>query len=161
MSKKAKCRYKLLLLNIFFISLCLIGLVPIFYTLILSISEGSAALTSSAGIIPKQITFENYRKIIEEEPFLQWLSNSALLSIGTMLLAMSTSVTAAYAFSRFAFRGKNAVLRMLLLLNAFPQILTMFAIFRLFKNINLLNSHMGLILIYAGSMCIFSIWNIY
>lgn len=159
MSKKAKCRYKLLLLNIFFISLCLIGLVPIFYTLILSISEGSAALTSSAGIIPKQITFENYRKIIEEEPFLQWLSNSALLSIGTMLLAMSTSVTAAYAFSRFAFRGKNAVLRMLLLLNAFPQILTMFAIFRLFKNINLLNSHMGLILIYAGSMCIFSIWN--
>jgi arabinogalactan oligomer/maltooligosaccharide transport system permease protein len=35
----------------------------------------------------------------------------------------------------------------------------MFAIFRLFKNMNLLNSQSGLIVVYAGSMCIFSIWN--
>lgn len=159
MSKKNKNRCRLLLLNIIFILLCLIGLVPILYAVILSISEGSAALTSSAGIIPEQVTFDNYRKIIVEEPFLQWLSNSAFLSIGAMVLAMSTSVTAAYAFSRFAFKGRKAVLQILLLLNAFPQILTMFAIFRLFKNMNLLNSHLGLILVYAGSMCIFSIWN--
>lgn len=159
MSKKTKNRYRLLLLNIVFILLCLIGLIPILYAVILSISEGSAALTSSVGIIPEQITLNNYKKIIVEEPFLKWLSNSAFLSIGTMVLAMSTSVTAAYAFSRFAFKGKNAVLQLLLLLNAFPQILTMFAIFRLFKNMNLLNSHLGLILVYAGSMCIFSIWN--
>lgn len=159
MSKKNKNRCRLLLLNIIFILLCLIGLVPILYAFILSISEGSAALTSSTGIIPEQVTFDNYRKIIVEEPFLQWLSNSAFLSIGTMVLAMSTSVTAAYAFSRFAFKGRKAVLQILLLLNAFPQILTMFAIFRLFKNMNLLNSHLGLILVYAGSMCIFSIWN--
>ena len=104
MSKKNKNRRRLLLLNIVFIFLCLIGLVPILYAVILSISEGSAALTSSAGIIPEQVTFDNYRKIIVEEPFLQWLSNSAFLSIGTMVLAMSTSVTAAYAFSRFAFK---------------------------------------------------------
>lgn len=159
MSKKTKNRYRLLLLNIVFILLGLIGLIPILYAVILSISEGSAALTSSVAIIPEQITLNNYKKIIVEEPFLKWLLNSAFLSIGTMVLAMSTSVTAAYAFSRFAFKGKNAVLQLLLLLNAFPQILTMFAIFRLFKNMNLLNSHLGLILVYAGSMCIFSIWN--
>ena len=51
------------------------------------------------------------------------------------------------------------MLKLLLILNAFPQILSMFAIFRLFKNMNLLNNYIGLILIYAGSMCIFSIWN--
>ena len=159
MSKKMKKNCRLLLLNMIFILLCLIGLIPILYAVILSISEGSSALTSSAGIIPAQITLENYHKIIVEEPFLRWLANSAFLSSGTMILAMSTSVTAAYAFSRFSFKGKNAVLQILLLLNAFPQILTMFALFRLFKNMNLLNSHLGLILIYAGSMCIFSIWN--
>ena len=135
------------------------GLVPILYAVILSISEGSGALTSGTGILPMQITFDNYRRILLEEPFLRWLLNSAVLSVGTMLLAMSTSVTASYAFSRFKFKGKKAVLQVLLLLNAFPQILTMFALFRLFKNLNLLNSHLGLILIYAGSMCIFSIWN--
>lgn len=76
-----------------------------------------------------------------------------------MIIAMGFAIIAAYAFSRFQFRGKRKVLLLLLLLNAFPQILSMFAIFRLFKTLNLINSQMGLILIYAGSMCIFSIWN--
>lgn len=160
MNKRVKKNSKLFLLNLVFILLCLIGLIPIFYALILSISEGSAALTSSAGIIPKKVTLDNYRRIIVEEPFFKWLFNSVLLSVGTMILAMGTAITAAYAFSRYHFKGKREVLNLLLLLNAFPQILTMFAIFRLFKNCNLLNSHAGLIFIYAGSMCIFSIWNL-
>lgn len=159
MNKKSKQKCRLFFLNLFFIGLCFLGLVPILYAVILSISEGSGALTSGTGILPMQITFDNYRRILLEEPFLRWLLNSAVLSVGTMILAMSTSVTASYAFSRFKFKGKKAVLQVLLLLNAFPQILTMFALFRLFKNLNLLNSHLGLILIYAGSMCIFSIWN--
>lgn len=159
MNKKSKQKCRLFFLNLFFIGLCFLGLVPILYAVILSISEGSGALTSGTGILPMQITFDNYRRILLEEPFLRWLLNSAVLSAGTMILAMSTSVTASYAFSRFKFKGKKAVLQVLLLLNAFPQILTMFALFRLFKNLNLLNSHLGLILIYAGSMCIFSIWN--
>lgn len=159
MNKKSKQKCRLFFLNLFFIGLCFLGLIPILYAVILSISEGSGALTSGTGILPGQITFDNYRRILLEEPFLRWLLNSAVLSVGTMILAMSTSVTASYAFSRFKFKGKKAVLQVLLLLNAFPQILTMFALFRLFKNLNLLNSHLGLILIYAGSMCIFSIWN--
>lgn len=159
MNKKSKQKCRLFFLNLFFIGLCFLGLVPILYAVILSISEGSGALTAGTGILPGQITFDNYRRILFEEPFLRWLLNSAVLSVGTMILAMSTSVTASYAFSRFKFKGKKAVLQVLLLLNAFPQILTMFALFRLFKNLNLLNSHLGLILIYAGSMCIFSIWN--
>lgn len=159
MSKKSKNRCKLGILNLIFILLCMMALIPIVYTVILSLSEGSGALTSSTGITLEKITFENYVKIITEEPFLKWLFNSAFLSVGTMILAMGTSITAAYAFSRFTFKGKRGVLQILLLLNAFPQILTMFAIFRLFKNMNLLNSHLGLILIYAGSMCIFGIWN--
>lgn len=159
MNKKSKQKCRLFFLNLFFIGLCFLGLVPILYAVILSISEGSGALTSGTGILPGQITFDNYRRILLEEPFLRWILNSAVLSVGTMILAMSTSVTASYAFSRFKFKGKKAVLQVLLLLNAFPQILTMFALFRLFKNLNLLNSHLGLILIYAGSMCIFSIWN--
>ena len=159
MKRAGKQKRNLFFLNIIFMILCFLGLIPILYAVILSVSQGSGAVTSGMGNLPKQMTIDNYKKIILEEPFLRWLMNSAILSIGTMILAMSTSVTAAYAFSRFKFKGRNAMLQLLLLLNAFPQILTMFAIFRLFKNLNLLNSHAGLILVYAGSMCIFSIWN--
>lgn len=159
MKQSVKRKIRLTLLNLFFICICAIGLTPILYVFILSVSSGSGALTTGLSILPEKYTLENYRRIIVEKPFLQWLLNSVVLSVGTMILAMGTSVTASYAFSRFRFRGKGAAMQALLLLNAFPQILSMFAIFRLFRLLNLLNSHAGLIVVYAGSMCIFSIWN--
>ncbi|MTK08347.1 MAG: sugar ABC transporter permease [Hungatella sp.] len=146
------------ILNVFFVLLCFITLIPILYAFLLSISSDSSAF-GNGFLFPQSPTLKNYKAILVEEPFLIWLKNSVVLSLGTMILAMGTSVTASYAFSRFRFRGRNEMLKLLLILNAFPQILSMFAIFRLFKNMNLLNNYIGLILIYAGSMCIFSIWN--
>ena len=45
------------------------------------------------------------------------------------------------------------------MLNAFPQVLSLFAYYRILRLGGLLNSHAGLILIYTGSMCVFAIWN--
>ncbi len=159
MNNKPKERVQLVSLNLGFIVLCTISLVPIVYAFILSISGGTGAFVSGNSFIPSNISFENYTRIIKEEPFLLWFKNSIILSVGTMVLAMSTAITAAYGYSRFYFRGKMPILKTLLILNAFPQILSMFAIFRIFKTVHLLNSYIGLIIIYAGSMCIFSIWN--
>lgn len=159
MGKSFKTKIKLTALHVFYICVCLLGLVPILYILLLSVGGGSGALTTGTSVLPERFTLENYRRILVEEPFLKWLFNSVVLSVGTMIIAMGTSVTASYAFSRFRFRGRNAAMQLLLLLNAFPQILSMFAIFRLFRLLNLLDSHGGLIFVYAGSMCIFGIWN--
>ncbi|MDE6846372.1 MAG: ABC transporter permease subunit [Lachnospiraceae bacterium] len=158
-SRSVKKSIRLICLNLFYICVCFLGLVPILYIFILSVSGGSGALTTGLSILPEKFTLENYRRIIVEEPFLRWMANSIILSVGTMVIAMGTSVLASYAFSRFRFVGKNVSMQILLLLNAFPQILSMFAIFRLFRLMNLLDSHVGLIFVYAGSMCIFSIWN--
>ena len=156
--KTARRMARLSILNVFFILLCFITLIPILYAFLLSVSSDSSAF-GNGFLLPQSPTLKNYKAILVEEPFLIWLKNSVVLSLGTMILAMGTSVTASYAFSRFRFRGRNEMLKLLLVLNAIPQILSMFAIFRLFKNMNLLNNYIGLILIYAGSMCIFSIWN--
>jgi arabinogalactan oligomer/maltooligosaccharide transport system permease protein len=156
---KVKKIVGLTVLNIIFIIICFIGLIPILYALSLAFSGSGGALSSGLSLLPKNPTLENFRVVLFDEPFLIWLKNSIVLSVGTMIMAMSAAIVAAYAFSRFRFKGRRNVLKMLLLLNAFPQILSMFAIFRLFKLMNLLNLHIGLIAIYAGSMCIFSIWN--
>ena len=157
--RKMKNILGLSILNLVFIILCLTGLVPILYALSLSFSNGSAALSSGQFFIPQEFTWENYHSILVDEPFLLWLKNSVVLSVGTMIFAMGTAVTASYSFSRFRYKGRKQILRLLLLLNAFPQILSMFAIFRLFKTFHLLNSNIGLVIIYAGSMSIFAIWN--
>lgn len=157
--KKIKRMAGLTVLNLIFIIICLLALIPILYAVSLSFCNGGSGLSSDLSFWPKDPTWKNYSAILVEEPFLLWLKNSAILSVGTMIAAMGTAVTAAYAFSRYRFKGRNGVLQALLILNAFPQILSMFAIFRLFKTFHLLNSYLGLIIVYAGSMCIFSIWN--
>lgn len=159
MSRKIRHMAGLAVLNLVFIIICILALIPILYAVSLSLGSGNSGLSTGLSFWPEKVTFRNYTEIIMEKPFLLWLRNSAILSVGTMVAAMGTAITAAYAFSRYRFKGRNGVLQALLVLNAFPQILSMFAIFRLFKTFHLLNSYIGLIIVYAGSMCIFSIWN--
>ena len=146
-------------LHIFYIILCLLALVPILYALNLSFERGSGALSSGLSLFPKEFTLDNYKNILTQKPFLRWFYNSAVLSFFTMVIAIGFAMVSSYAFSRYRFKGRNGILKLLLLLNAFPQILSMFALFRLLKQMNMLDTKLGLVIIYAGSMCIFSIWN--
>ena len=147
------------LLNIVFIALCVLALVPILYAARVSLSGGGGILSSGLSLLPKEPTLENYRVILFERPFLIWLKNSVLLSASTVIFALCVAVPAAYAFSRFRFSGRKGVLYILLLLNAFPAILSMFAMYRILNLMGLMNTFAGLILIYSGTMAIFGIWN--
>lgn len=158
-SKRVRNGVKLTVLNLVFILLCLVTLVPILYALSVSLSGQGAALSGSLSFLPKNPTLENYRAILVEKPFLLWLKNSLILSLGTIVVSMLCAVPAAYAASRWRFAGRRGMLHVLLILNAFPQILSLFALFRVLKTMGMLNSHGGLMMIYAGSMCVFAIWN--
>lgn len=159
MHSHTKQAAKAVALNLIFILLCLVALVPILYALSVSFSGKGAALSGNLSFLPENPTLENYRAILFDQPFLLWMKNSLLLSAGTIFVSMLCAVPAAYAASRWRFRGRRGLLETLLVLNAFPQVLSLFALFRVLKAIGLLNRHIGLILIYAGSMCVFAIWN--
>ena len=157
--RKHREKIRLVTLNFIFIILCFVTLIPIFYTLSVSFSGQGAALSGSLSFLPENPTLENYRAILLDEPFLLWLKNSLIFSVGTITISMICAVPAAYAVSRWRFPGRCGILKALLVLNAFPQVLSMFALFRVLKTLGLLNSHIGLMMIYAGSMCVFAIWN--
>ncbi len=158
--KDFRTHCKLAALNLFFILLCFIVLIPILYALSVSFSGKGTALSGSLSLLPQNPTLEHYKTILFDKPFLLWLKNSILLSLGTIAVAMFCAIPAAYAASRWRFTGRGAMLRVLLVLNAFPQVLSLFALFRVLKMTGMLNSHAGLVVIYAGSMCVFSIWNL-
>ena len=157
--KKIKEKVKLILLNIGFILLSFLTLIPILYAFSISISGSNSIISTEFHILPKTITMDNYITILTERPFGRWFVNSLLLSALTVLLTMLVAVPAAYVFSRMRFARRKRTLYILLVLNAFPAILSMFAIYRIIKTLNLLNSYMGLVFIYAGSMAIFVFWN--
>lgn len=157
--KRTKKICKAFILNIFFICVCLIALVPILYAFSVSINGQNSLLGSNFSFIPRDFTLANYRAVFLDKPVLLWLKNSLILAVATLIIALGVSIPAAYAFSRYRFRGKKAILYILLLLNAFPTVLSMFAIYRLLRPLGLVNSKLGLIIVYTGTMEIFGLWN--
>ena len=147
-------------LNLFFIACCFLALLPILYALSVSLDARGSLLSSSFSFIPKELTLKHYARVFSEEPVPVWFLNTMLLTAATVVLAMGTAVPAAYVFSRRRFAGRAAVLRALLLLYSFPSILSMFAIYRLMSALGLVNTYIGLIVIYAGTMSVFALLNI-
>lgn len=158
-NRKTKRIIRLTLTNLFFIIICIAGLIPILYAFSVSLNSGNNLFSSSFFLIPKQFTLGNYKTVLFGEPFFLWLKNSVLLALFTVMFALAIGVPAAYAFSRQRFKGRKSLIYILLLLNAFPSILSMFALYRLLKPMRLINSYPGLILIYTGTMTIFSLLN--
>lgn len=146
-------------LNIFFIVLCFVTLIPILYAVSVSLSGQNSLLSSDFSFIPKDFTLDNYKEVIFGEDILTWFKNTVFLAAITVFLSLLIAVPAAYCFSRRRFPGRKPILKCLVLLNSFPAILSMFAIYRLLRPMGLINHRVGLILVYTGTMAVFSLWN--
>ncbi len=157
--KKLKEALGLLSLNGFFILLCFVTLIPILYAISVSLNAQDGLLAADFSFIPKKITFAHYGEVIMGEDIGVWFQNTVFLAIVTVTLSLAVAIPAAYCFSRRRFPGRKAILKCLVLLNSFPAILSMFAIYYLIKPMGLINSRGGLILIYTGTMAVFSLWN--
>lgn len=147
------------MLNAFFLICCFLALLPILYALSVSLDAEGGLLSSNFSFIPKAFTMDHYKSVLYDEPVLTWFANTMLLTVSTVLLSMAAAVPAAYVFSRKRFSGRRMVLKILLLLYSFPSVLSMFAIYRLMSTLSLINTHIGLIIIYAGTMSVFALLN--
>ena len=159
MSKKLKEGIGLTALNIFFIVLCFVTLIPILYAVSVSLNGQNSLLSSDFSFIPKDFTLDHYKEVIFGEDILTWFCNTVFLAAVTVSLSLIFAVPAAYCFSRRHFPGRKAILKCLVLLNSFPAILSMCAIYRLLRPMGLVNTRVGLILVYTGTMAVFSLWN--
>lgn len=159
MKKRVREKIGLTALNIFFMVLCFVTLIPILYALSVSFSGTNSLLSSDFSFIPKDFTLDNYLAVFTGEDIMTWFGNSILLAVATVAISLAVSVPAAYCFSRRRFPGRKLVLRWLVLLNSFPAILSMFAVYRLLQPMGLINHRLGLIIVYTGTMAVFSLWN--
>ena len=157
--RKWKTRTGLAALNLFFLALCIVTLIPSLYALSVSFSGSNSLLSSDFSFIPKDFTLTNYRRVLLGENIITWFRNTVFLAAATVLLSLTAAVPAAYCFSRRRFPGRRMILKCLVLLNSFPAILSMFAIYRLLRPVGLVNTRAGLILVYTGTMAVFSLWN--
>lgn len=157
--KRARKAALLLVVNLFFILLCFLVLIPVLYAFSVSLNANNSLLGSDFSFLPRHMTLANYRAVFVEEPILRWFSNSIWMAAAAVVISLGTGIPAAYVFSRKKFPGRRVILRLLILLYAFPALLSMTALYKLLSPMGLINSRLGLLIVYTGTMSVFALWN--
>jgi ABC-type maltose transport system permease subunit len=132
----------------------------------ISASLNPTGTLASQTLIPPNAGFGNYRELLAsvEFPFWTWIGNSVKIASITSVLSLTITTVAAYAFSRFRFRGRVTMLKGILLINVFPGLLALVATFLMISQIGDilpalgLNTHTSLILVYLGGAMGVNIW---
>jgi arabinogalactan oligomer/maltooligosaccharide transport system permease protein len=149
---------KRLMIHLTLIICCIIAVYPVLRVLSVSLRPGDRLLSTSLAIIPADATFNNYITILFEKDFLLWIWNSVLITAATAVIGVILASTAAYAFSRWHFPGRNAGMIFLLSTQMIPAAMLMVPIFILAVRLNLVGTYRGLVIAYSVTSIPFSIW---
>ncbi|MET0422390.1 MAG: ABC transporter permease subunit [Actinoplanes sp.] len=111
------------------------AVVPVLY--VVSAAVNPLGTVVSTDVIPTQFSLVHFRSLFEDpaRPFLRWLLNTLIVCAVVTGVQLLCSALAAYAFSRFRFRGRRGGLLTLLLIQMFPQFLAVVALFSMFTEL--------------------------
>jgi multiple sugar transport system permease protein len=127
-------------------AIVLFCLFPFYWLLNISLKTG--ADLSSADIVPPNPSLDNYTSIFENNSFTRALGNSAIVSLTTTFIGVIVGSFAAYALARLKMRFKFPLLALVLSITTFPQIAIAAPLFRLWSEIGLYNTLIGLVIPY-------------
>lgn len=155
----------------------IIALLLIFFAVfpvlwIISASFSSSQSLSTQTLIPPKPSLINYQRLFGLDPtyrfgdlvYQKWLFNSLKVSTISAILSLTITTLAAYAFSRMRFAGRVTILKAILLIQVFPNLLAIVAIYVLIFQFGEiipalgLNTHAGLIMVYLGGSMGINIW---
>ena len=142
----------------------LFALFPIYLVIISSINPtGSLQVTS---FIPKAVSFINFSKLFNDPtiPYLIWMKNSLVIAGTVAILSVVVGAASAFAFSRLKFKGKRSGIQLLLLVQMFPALLALSAVYVIMERVYTfapaigLGTQPGLLLVYMGGAMGVNIW---
>jgi len=132
----------------------------------ISASFDTLGSLSSQKLIPDRPGLDNFRELFgnPDQPYLKWLRNSLIISSTNAVLQMFIGATAAYALSRFRFKGRKLTLMTILVVQMFPQLLAATAIFLMLAELGksipalALGQTTALIIVFAGGALGINAW---
>lgn len=158
-----KQQNKLLRLVLLYVSASLIVLfavIPIMWMVKTSFETPAFIRSAQVQFWPIKFTLEHYRSVLANPNAMIFRStlNSIVVSTLSTILNLIITTTAAYAISRFEFKGKSIFGFYLLLLYMIPGTLILIGMFVLLAKLNLINTYLGLVIAYAVGGIPLSVW---
>lgn len=149
-SQKAAKTTKQVLTYIFLVVISFIWLLPFAYF----ISQSFADIFYPGDFFPRpgNFTFQNYIDLFTSTtyPYWKWFLNTLIIASCTAVLQTILVLLTSYALSRLRFKGRTAIMKMILILGMFPGFLGMIIVYFLLGMVGLNTSIYSLILIYIG-----------
>lgn len=108
--------------------------------------------------IPKDPTLANFRQAFDEQPLLHAALNSLIAALGAALIAVLLATPLAYVMARHRTRLARAATGWVVVSQAFPLVLVIIPLFLVLKNLRLINSVPGLVMVYVVWALPFALW---
>jgi len=143
---------------IYLIILSVCAMFPLLWIVLSSIKSKGELSNSPTSFLPKQISFDYYRIVIEELDFGTNLLNSVIVAGSTTLLAIFISTIGAYGVVRFFPRFGKALTKVLITTYMFPPILLAIPYSIIIGNLGMFNNRFGLIIVYLSFSVPYAIW---
>jgi ABC-type glycerol-3-phosphate transport system permease component len=148
--------------NLLGLLVALITLFPILWMVSTAFKPATEWYTLTPHPFPSHPTLSNFRAVIDGSviglPYWNFLKNSLFVTLVAVLASSLIALLAAIAVARFRFRFRSTYLIMLLIVQMLPQQALVIALFIDFRSLNLLDSLVGLILVYTAFALPVTIW---
>ncbi|WP_338492597.1 carbohydrate ABC transporter permease [Streptomyces sp. SJL17-4] len=108
--------------------------------------------------IPKDPTLANFRQAFDEQPLLRAAANSLVAAVAAAVIAVAVATPLAYVTARHRGRLASAATGWVVISQAFPFVLVIIPLFLILKNLHLINSVLGLVLVYVVWSLPFALW---
>ncbi|ACL60508.1 carbohydrate ABC transporter permease [Methylobacterium nodulans] len=119
---------------------------PIYWMIVTSLTSSANLFADTPQMLPDPSQAFNYADTLRGTGVVTWLTNSAIVAVGTMVLSIGLAILPAYALSRFRFRGKDGIGFLLFATQMLPEAMLVVPLYAIFANLALLDSLGGLIL---------------
>lgn len=158
-AKRRKRRSRLDISPFQWVTLIVIALFIIipFYTTILGGFKGIGELRANPFGLPASWNFQNFIDIIEGPTLFRSLWNSLVIAIGTVILTVMLAAMAAFALSNIRFFGSKFIMSFFMIGLLFPAATAVLPLFLLMRDLKLLDSHLGIVVVQVAFSLAFSI----
>lgn len=145
------------LLSLLTLLLSFLMFFPILWMVMTSLKTEDMAIS-----LPPQFiftpTFENWRAVFVGTPFVEFLGNTVFITLLSTLLALLLGIPAAYAMAFYRTKRTDSTMLWMMSTRMLPPAGVIVPIYVLFNNLNLLDTHLGLILLYGGMNLPLVVW---
>jgi len=155
--KKFSFQWHTVVLYACFIVFTLIVLIPVYWMLRSALAPAADLVKLPLVYFPTP-SFRNFETLLQQIPFVDYVRNSLLFAVATTFVSLLVSYLAAYAFARISFPGTNVLMWLLVLSTALPEVGTIVPLYRLLKDLRLLDSIIGLTFVLSSTLAPFTVW---